>query len=58
MYVCTSAAQQQVLSCALNYNTTDENLKGREPFVKSWYISFLVNLISQCYNIQLSRRQG
>lgn len=40
MYVCTSAAQHQVLSCAINYDTTD---KIGEPFVKSLHISILVN---------------
>lgn len=44
MYVCTSAAQHQVLSCAINYNTTYKNLEGRQPFVKSLYMSILVKL--------------
>lgn len=42
MYICTSAVQNQVLSCAINYNTTYTNLKGGEPFVKSLYISISI----------------
>lgn len=42
MYVCTSAVQNEVLSCAINYNTTHKILKGREPFVKSLYISISI----------------